>query len=84
MPILDDIMDHDVLGPAIREGMQKGRQEGRQGNYSEEAVGQTATEVGLASPMASRPAAAKVPKRRCAPSGGSCRRMRHTPFSGRR
>jgi hypothetical protein len=28
MPILDDIMDHDVLGPAIREGMQKGRQEG--------------------------------------------------------
>jgi predicted transposase YdaD len=24
MPILDDIMDHDLLGPAIRQGMQKG------------------------------------------------------------
>jgi predicted transposase YdaD len=30
MPILDDIMDHDVIGPAIREGMQKGRLEGVQ------------------------------------------------------
>lgn len=30
MPILDDIMDHDLLGPAIRQGMQKGRQEGIQ------------------------------------------------------
>jgi len=28
MPILDDIMDHDVIGPAIREGLQRGRQEG--------------------------------------------------------
>jgi predicted transposase YdaD len=28
MPILDDILDHDVIGPAIREGMQRGRQEG--------------------------------------------------------
>jgi predicted transposase YdaD len=28
MPILDDIMDHDVIGPAIREGLQKGRLEG--------------------------------------------------------
>jgi hypothetical protein len=24
MPILDDIMDHDVIGPAIREGLMKG------------------------------------------------------------
>jgi predicted transposase YdaD len=24
MPILDDIMDHDVIGPAIREGVQRG------------------------------------------------------------
>ena len=24
MPILDDIMDHDIIGPAIREGLQKG------------------------------------------------------------
>jgi predicted transposase YdaD len=30
MPILDDIMDHDVIGPAIREGIQKGLKEGRQ------------------------------------------------------
>ncbi len=29
MPILDDIMDHDVIGPAIRQGMAKGRQEGQ-------------------------------------------------------
>ncbi len=27
MPILDDIMDHDLLGPAIRQGLQEGRQE---------------------------------------------------------
>ncbi len=30
MPILDDIMDHDVLGPAIRQGIQQGMQEGMQ------------------------------------------------------
>jgi predicted transposase YdaD len=30
MPILDDIMDHDVIGPAIRQGMEQGRKEGRQ------------------------------------------------------
>jgi predicted transposase YdaD len=29
MPILDDIMDHDLLGPAIRRGLQQGRAEGR-------------------------------------------------------
>ena len=29
MPILDDIMDHDLLGPAIRRGLQQGREEGR-------------------------------------------------------
>ena len=28
MPILDDIMDHDVIGPAIREGLQKGLEQG--------------------------------------------------------
>jgi hypothetical protein len=27
MPILDDIMDHDVIGPAIRQGIQEGRQQ---------------------------------------------------------
>jgi len=30
MPILDDIMDHDLLGPIYRRGEKKGRQEGRQ------------------------------------------------------
>jgi len=29
MPILDDIMDHDLLGPIYRRGEKKGRQEGR-------------------------------------------------------
>jgi len=28
MPILDDIMDHDVIGPAIREGLAEGRLQG--------------------------------------------------------
>jgi predicted transposase YdaD len=30
MPILNDIMDHDIIGPAIRQGMQQGRLEGLQ------------------------------------------------------
>ncbi len=30
MPILNDIMDHGIIGPAIREGLEKGRQEGRE------------------------------------------------------
>jgi predicted transposase YdaD len=29
MPILDDIMDHDLLGPVLRRGLQQGRAEGR-------------------------------------------------------
>jgi len=29
MPILDDIMDHDLYGPLLREGREKGRDEGR-------------------------------------------------------
>ena len=28
MPILDDIMDHDLFGPAIRQGREEGREEG--------------------------------------------------------
>jgi predicted transposase YdaD len=28
MPILNDIMDHDVLGPIFREGKEEGKQEG--------------------------------------------------------
>jgi hypothetical protein len=30
MPILNDIMDHEVIGPAIRKGLEQGRLEGRQ------------------------------------------------------
>jgi predicted transposase YdaD len=30
MPILDDIMDHDVIGPAIRQGLEQGLERGRQ------------------------------------------------------
>ncbi len=30
MPILDDILDHEAIGPAILQGRREGRQEGRQ------------------------------------------------------
>ncbi len=30
MPILNDILDHEVIGPAIRKGLAEGRDEGRQ------------------------------------------------------
>ena len=33
MPILDDIMDHEVLGPIKRLGLEMGRQEGRQEGF---------------------------------------------------
>ncbi len=29
MPITEDIMNHDILGPAIREGMDRGKELGR-------------------------------------------------------
>jgi hypothetical protein len=29
MPLLDDIMDHEVLGPLIRDGMEKGLEKGK-------------------------------------------------------
>jgi hypothetical protein len=36
MPILEDIMDHDLLGPAIRQGMKQGLQEGlKQGQHQQ-------------------------------------------------
>ncbi len=35
MPILDDIMTHDVLGPAIRQGRKEGREEGLQEGLQE-------------------------------------------------
>jgi predicted transposase YdaD len=37
MPILDDIMDHDVLGPVLRQGRNEGRKEGRQEGREEAA-----------------------------------------------
>ena len=30
MPIMHDIMDHEIIGPAIRQGLQQGMQQGRQ------------------------------------------------------
>ena len=30
MPIMHDIMDHEIIGPAIRQGIQQGIQEGMQ------------------------------------------------------
>ncbi len=38
MPILDDIMDHDVLGPAIRQGLEQGRKEGKEEGKQEEGL----------------------------------------------
>ena len=38
MPILNDIMDHRVLGPAIRKGLEQGREEGKQEGRKEEAL----------------------------------------------
>jgi hypothetical protein len=38
MPILDDIMDHDLLGPAIRQGREAGREEGREEGRREEGL----------------------------------------------
>jgi hypothetical protein len=35
MPILDDIMDHDVLGPVLRQGREEGREEGRKEGLKE-------------------------------------------------
>jgi uncharacterized protein DUF4351 len=29
MPIMEDIMDHDVIGPAIRKGLRQGRVKGQ-------------------------------------------------------
>ncbi len=38
MPILDDIMDHDVIGPAIRQGRREGREEGIHQGRREEVL----------------------------------------------
>jgi predicted transposase YdaD len=37
MPILNDIMDHKVIGPAIREGLELGRREGAEQGRRDEA-----------------------------------------------
>ncbi len=41
MPILNDIMDHKVIGPAIREGLEQGRKEGREEGRESEAMAYT-------------------------------------------
>jgi len=41
MPILDDIMDHDVIGPAIRQGLERGLERGNQIGKHEEAMAYT-------------------------------------------
>jgi len=38
MAILDDIMEHDVIGPAIRQGIQQGIHQGRQEGRQEEVL----------------------------------------------
>jgi predicted transposase YdaD len=38
MPILNDIMDHRVIGPAIRQGLEQGRREGAEQGRREEAL----------------------------------------------
>jgi flagellar biosynthesis/type III secretory pathway protein FliH len=44
MPILDDIMDHDVIGPAIRQGIEQGLQQGLQQGLAE-GLAQARSEV---------------------------------------
>ena len=38
MPILNDIMDHDVIGPAIRKGREQGLEQGLEKGRKEEAI----------------------------------------------
>jgi hypothetical protein len=38
MPIMHDIMDHDVIGPAIRQGMQQGLQQGMEQGRQQEGI----------------------------------------------
>ncbi len=34
MPVLNDILEHEVLGPAILQGRREGRREGRQNFFN--------------------------------------------------
>ena len=38
MPIMHDIMDHEIIGPAIRQGLQQGLQEGLQQGRQQEGI----------------------------------------------
>jgi predicted transposase YdaD len=38
MPIMHDIMDHEIIGPAIRQGLEQGRKEGKQEGKREEGL----------------------------------------------
>jgi DNA-binding FrmR family transcriptional regulator len=60
MPIMEDIMDHDVLGPAIRKGLRQGRAEGRVEGQMEMLRSQIEKRFGrIASDVAERIAALK-------------------------
>ena len=38
MPIMHDIMDHEIIGPAIRQGLQQGLQQGIQQGMQQEGI----------------------------------------------
>ncbi len=38
MPIMHDIMDHEIIGPAIRQGLQQGLQQGMQQGKQQEGI----------------------------------------------
>ena len=38
MPIMHDIMDHEIIGPAIRQGLQQGIQQGLQQGRQQEGI----------------------------------------------
>jgi predicted transposase YdaD len=38
MPIMHDILDHEVIGPAIKKGLQEGRQQGLQEGRQQEGI----------------------------------------------
>jgi len=38
MPIMHDILDHEIIGPAIKQGLQQGRQEGLQQGMQQEGI----------------------------------------------
>jgi Domain of unknown function (DUF4351) len=60
MPILNDIMDNKVIGPAIRKGLRQGREEGRLGQV-EMLLGQIEKRFGRVPPAVGQRIAALKP-----------------------